>query len=186
MISIHLNLLSEERKSLIHDIGLMQGLQTSAMIILGAYLAILGILWGGKMFLETERAQYSEIIQKKQATLDDLRGKYQSKTASAREERQAISSMQSAFVLWSETLRELASVSPKDIHLLEATFHAGENTFLLRGVAANREALILYRDALLAVEGIETLEAPVSTFTQKENLSFQFTGSFHPHLLGSL
>lgn len=183
MIFIHLNLLSNERKSLVHDIRLRRSLQWSAIIILGTYLTIVGILWVGKMFLETEKAQYGRIVEGKQATLAELRQEYLASSLSVQEELKTIQSLQSSFVLWSETLRDLASVPPKGITLQEVTFRANDKTFLFRGTAETREVLLWYRDALLVTDAIETLEAPVSTFTQKENIAFQFTGTFNPSLL---
>lgn len=186
MIAISINLLSAERKSLIHDIRLRRNLQTSAIVILGTYLAIVGILWGGKIFLQAEKAQYEAIVLNKQATVQELRTQYLATSLSLQEELKAIGVIQSSFVLWSETLHDVASVPPKGITLQEATFRAPEATLLLRGTASTRDALLQYRDALLQTDVIETLEAPVSTFTQKENIPFQFTGTFNPAYLSSL
>lgn len=182
MNPITLNLLSASRRKTIHYARLSRTFFASLILALIAYGGIVSILVGGNTVLEREKKQVQEELAQNEKILSELESA-KSGTESIRDEITAIKKNQKESILWSEAFRALSMFHPQGITLSEISFERSDLSYTIRGIASTREALAAYHDTLEDTELIETVESPVSSFTQRENIPFQLTGTFLPPLL---
>ncbi|MBI2426739.1 MAG: hypothetical protein HYV34_02735 [Candidatus Kerfeldbacteria bacterium] len=181
MNPLTLNLLSASRRKTTHYVRLSRTFLASLLLALITYGAILGILMGGNVFLEREKKQVEQELAQNEKILRELEAS-NAEAKSIRGELTAIKKNQKDYRVWSEALRELSSFDTQGIRLTEMSFQSADSSYRIRGIAATRESLAEYQQTLEDTDRIQTVESPVSSFTQRENIPFQLTGTFLPPL----
>lgn len=183
---IHVNLLSKQAQARVHKIRFSRLLRWSLAIVLLTDVAIVGILHSGNLLLTSEATRLKEVANENQKLYDRLIQNQFENKISLEEEISALTQLQKNYPLWTQALTPITNDLGPDLRLQSIHFTLDRRTFSLAGIAPTRTALIDYRERLLGMDFIETIDAPLSSFTQKENISFEFNGTFHPVTLESL
>lgn len=80
---------------------------------------------------------------------------------------------------WSNTLNELAGLTPDEIALLEFNGSASSAAFTLKGFAKTREALIVFQNNLQASPLFKEIDSPLENYLQKNEVTFQINGQLN-------
>lgn len=77
---------------------------------------------------------------------------------------------------WSQTLNELAYLTPAEIALLEFNGSASNAIFTLKGFGKTRDALIIFQNNLKASTLFKEIDSPLENYLQKDEVTFQING----------
>lgn len=179
-MKIHVNLLSQQAQNRIHRVRLVHLLRWVLLIILFTDAGITGILETGNLLLDREVARLERVSEENQRLYDELKHDSFGKELSVEKEIATIAQLQKNYILWTEVLLPITKEQNSEIQLQNMHFTQTTRAFSIAGKANSRNALIEYRNQLLSNDLIETIDAPLSSFTQKENVSFEFQGTFQP------
>lgn len=80
--------------------------------------------------------------------------------------------------LFTEIVTTTLSVRPEGIALVGLSFDRKNNAFVVEGIAATRDALVVYKDALEHVPGVHNVTSPISNLAKNTNLPFQISFTF--------
>lgn len=166
-----LNLLSPTEKTAASLLWKYLIIKNVILIILTLSFVISLVLFGAKLVLLqklTEVQAQTEIINITQAKINEKIIFYNNKI-------KAISRIQSEFIPWSEVLYKFNSLVTAGIHLQRAEFNSSENKIVIVGLAATRDDLLAFQDALHNCPLIKNVNLPLNTLLKKQNVNFNLS-----------
>jgi len=87
--------------------------------------------------------------------------------------------IQKTFSKWSLLLYDFASIIPDEIRLDFIHINQDTGTFKITGMSPTRDILLETKVALEENKIIESLDAPLSNFIEKEDINFRFAGKIN-------
>ncbi len=80
---------------------------------------------------------------------------------------------------WSQTLNELAGLTPGEVALLEFNGSAQNGVFTLKGFAKTRDALIAFQNNLNDSAYFIAIDSPLENYLQKDEVTFLINGQLN-------
>ncbi|MDD5566874.1 MAG: hypothetical protein PHH01_01640 [Patescibacteria group bacterium] len=177
---IILNLLPPDKKILLASEHNLLQIKRAAMIFLGCGLLVVGLALSCRILLSGELNKLDEEInQIKQSsentgnTAGDLIKRIALKS-------NVIAEAQKNFIPWSSVLSLIGQSAGQNIQLKTCSFDAEKETFQIQGQAKTRNDLLNFKTSLEKLTFLENLNAPITNLIQKEDISFQFSGTLNP------
>jgi len=91
----------------------------------------------------------------------------------------AINSIQSKYIKWTQLLSTISSSMPPGIKISNMQTNSNLRTFNLTGIAGKRDDLTIMFNNLNNLGIFEQLKPPSTNLIQKENISFELAGQFN-------
>ncbi len=85
-----------------------------------------------------------------------------------------VEALQKMAVSPSALLLDIAERTPPGVRVTGMDFDVKSKSMRLSGTAIDRDALLLYEEAMRGSPFVESLQSPISNLFQKENINFQF------------
>ncbi|HJV32822.1 MAG TPA: hypothetical protein VJ694_02230 [Patescibacteria group bacterium] len=166
---IALNLLSPEQKEALRA-RVIYAMLERLMIALVSSLLVASILL---LLIKIELTQNLSQVQTRQI----LSSEYVTVNNDIRQLNQQISrveSLQKLAISPSSLLRDVAERTPPGVKITGMDFDVKSQSMRLNGMAAGREDLLKYEEAMKSSPFVKSLQSPISNLFQKTDINFQF------------
>lgn len=173
---IRLNLLPQEKKDALGEIRRFAYAKVVAGIVLGAFILGYGVLVAIQTVHRSRLQSINEEIARMEQVLPTSGADTLAQNIKTLNRRvKQLADIQAGTFSMTLFLDALNRTVPEGIDLREVRVRTLTGQLSLSGVAANRNDLLAFQNALRALPYIEDLNIPLSTLTQREDIQFDFT-----------
>ncbi|MBT4121593.1 hypothetical protein HOE31_01445 [bacterium] len=172
---IHLNLISPKQQKLlkVRNVYLYIENFLNLLIIASILIAI------SLIPINQTIANLSRTVEQKKGAVAASNKLLTDKINYLNEEITTIDSIQKSFNDWPGFLKELASLVPNNVLIIQINAQLKTNQFTMQGHAESREEYLLFKDNLENSEIFFDLNTPITDILQRENITFEISGFFN-------
>ncbi|MDD4272069.1 MAG: PilN domain-containing protein [Patescibacteria group bacterium] len=170
-----LNLISEKLKKEIklRHIYLFIKKINLTLIIITIVVAI--ILLVARTILQTK---FNDIVGQTTLVTKTNQG-YNNKVRDINSRIDFVEKIQNDFIPWSNLLKTLAGITPKDISLNYLKINKAEQTIKIKGRAGLRESLLDLKQNMEAAAIFNSIDFPIKNILEKENINFEINAKIN-------
>jgi Tfp pilus assembly protein PilN len=173
---ITLNLLSQESKKELAALRRLSYAKVFSSIMLGTMLLALVFLLAVQFILNAQLTEVREEIAAVQQSIPgDSERTLEQDVRELNRTLGKLAAIDEEFFSAPMLINEISSMLPAGIQLNKVGLQGLTNELRLEGTAADRNALLALQNALNALSYVENLDAPLSTFAQREDIAFTFS-----------
>ena len=176
MFPTRLNLLSPEKKRYLEHLMYWQFLKTSIESFLGILCFSGIVLLGAEWVLQ----DYFNDLSASLTTSNKIQAEKNLQIKHVNRVVRDINALQQIYTQWTPRLSRLLAAIPPSVILNDLTLNSTSGSYTLSGIAATRDDLLAFQNALEALDFIDRVPIPLSQLTAKENVPFSLvvTGKF--------
>lgn len=164
-----LNLISEELKKEIklrHIYGFIKKVNLT-MIVIAIIIAI--ILLAAKTILQL---RFNNIVEQMTLVTKTNQG-YNNDIREINNKLNFVAKVQNDFIPWSEIIKKVVGITPRDINLYYLKFNSEEQLVKIKGKALFRSSLLDFKDKLEATPDFKNIDFPLKNILERENIDFE-------------
>lgn len=174
-IMLTLNLIAEELKKKIklrRLYLLIKKINLSLIII--TIVAAMALLAAETML----RLEFNNIIDQTTLITKNTQG-HNNKIREINNKIDFVKKIQSNFVPWSDLLKTVAAIMPKDISLYYLKINLATQTIKIKGQAGQRESLLDFKQKMEAAAVFQNIDFPIKNILEKENIDFEINAELN-------
>jgi hypothetical protein len=170
-----LNLISEELKKEIKLRHLYLFIKKINLTLIIITIVIAIILLVAKTILQIK---FNDIVDQTTLVTKNNQG-YNNKVKDINSKIDFVEKIQNNFIPWSNLLKTIASITPKDIGLYYLKINFEEQTIKIKGKAGLRQSLIDFKQKMEATPIFESIDFPIKNILEKENINFEINAKIN-------
>ncbi|MDP2708670.1 MAG: hypothetical protein Q8O93_01285 [bacterium] len=166
---ITLNLVSDKQKKEIrlrHLYGFIKKINLTLTVVT---ITAAIILLTAKIILQLK---FNDIVEQTTLVTKNNQG-YNNKVRGINAKINFVEKIQEDFFVWSDLLKTLADIAPKDINLYYLKINAEDQTFKIKGKAGWRESLLTFKEKMDNLPILYDIDFPIKNILEKENIDFE-------------
>ncbi|MBI2459045.1 MAG: PilN domain-containing protein [Parcubacteria group bacterium] len=164
-----LNLISQELKKEIRLRHLYLFIKKINLTLIIITIAAAIILLSAKTILQLG---FNDIVNQTTLITKNNQG-YNNKIKDINGKLDLVEKIQNNFIPWSNLLKTLAHLTPKDISLYYLKINLLEQTIKIKGQAGQRSSLLNFKQNLEDAAIFQTIDFPLKNILEKENINFE-------------
>lgn len=170
-----LNLISEELKKEIklrHIYGFIKKINLT-LIIIAIIIAI--ILLVAKTILQLK---FNNIVEQMTLVTKTNQG-YNNDIREINNKLNFVAKIQNDFIPWSNIIKEIADITPKDINLYYLKLNSEEQIIRIKGKALLRSSLLDFKNKLETTPDFKDVDFPLKNILERENINFEINAKLN-------
>lgn len=177
---ITLNLISETEKKILKERRLFIITKSTFIILLVTIVIFTVVLFFDKLLLNNKLKTTDSEIKSEESFIQAQQGSTLEKSIKElNSQLQTISNIEKNHINWNKAVAMIVNLVPANIQISSLVLDKDSQNFNLNGQAKTRDSLLVLQHNLESSKSITNLITPITNLTEKENISFEYTGQLN-------